>query len=148
MSASVVVFTRDLRVHDNPALATAAEADHVLPMFVFDDAILARHGVNRTRLAFMLGSLHDLDASLRQRGGRLVIRRGAWARTVIKLAAEVGASSIHLADDVSGYSQRRLTELLDLASTARVDVQVHPGVMVAGPEPICPAGGGPYQVFT
>ncbi|HET7016767.1 MAG TPA: deoxyribodipyrimidine photo-lyase, partial [Streptosporangiaceae bacterium] len=47
-----------------------------------------------------------------------------------------------------GYSQRRLTELLDLASTARVDVQVHPGVMVAGPEPICPAGGGPYQVFT
>jgi deoxyribodipyrimidine photolyase len=144
-----MVFTRDLRVTDNPALAAAAAgADQVIPVFVLDEAILDRHGANRTRLAFMLGSLHDLDASLRKRGGQLVIRRGAWTRAVADLAAETGARSIHLADDVSGYAQRRVTGLRELAGTARIDVQVHPGVMVAGPEPICPGGGGPYQVFT
>ncbi len=146
---SVMVFTRDLRVTDNPALAAAAAgADQVIPVFVLDDAILGRHGVNQTRLAFMLGSLRDLDASLSKRGGRLVIRRGKWARTVIRLAADAGASSIHVAEDVSGYSQRRVAGLRELAGSARIDVQAHPGVMVAGPEAICPAGGGPYQVFT
>ena len=36
--AVVVLFTRDLRVHDHPALAAAAErAEHVLPLFVLDD---------------------------------------------------------------------------------------------------------------
>ena len=41
-SVAVVVFTRDLRVDDHPALADAArDAEHVVPLFVFDDAILA-----------------------------------------------------------------------------------------------------------
>ncbi len=145
-----MAFTRDLRITDNPALAAAvASADHVVPVFVLDDAILARTGVSATRLAFMLGSLRDLDASLRKRGGRLVIRRGPWAKTVTELAAGVGASQVHLAQDVSGYAQRRLATLRELARGARIDVQDHPGVMVAGPEPIRPGGGdGPYQVFT
>jgi deoxyribodipyrimidine photo-lyase len=149
VNTSVMVFTRDLRVHDNPALAAAAaDAAYVIPVFVFDEAILRRHGVNQTRLAFMLGSLRDLDASLSQRGGRLVIRRGPWAKTVTELAAEAGAAVIHLAEDVSGYAQRRLALLQALARNARVDVRVHPGVTVAGPEPLRPASGGPYQVFT
>jgi deoxyribodipyrimidine photo-lyase len=147
----VLVFTRDLRLHDNPALAAAlASADHVIPVFVLDDAIVGRPGANHTRLAFMLGALHDLDASLAKRGGRLVIRRGPWAKTVTELAASAGAGQIHLAEDVSGYAQRRLAGLRELAGSARIGVHVHPGVMVAGPEPLSPGGGGggPYQVFT
>jgi deoxyribodipyrimidine photo-lyase len=142
MSTSVIAFTRDLRVHDNPALAAvAASSDHVIPLFVLDDAILDRRGVNRTRLEFMLGSLRDLDASLGKLGGRLVIRRGPFARTVTELAASAGASSIHLAEDVSGYAHTRLAGLRELAESARIEVHVHPGVMVAGPEPLR-AGAG------
>ena len=38
MRCAVVLFTRDLRVHDNPALAAAArEAERVLPLFVLDE---------------------------------------------------------------------------------------------------------------
>jgi deoxyribodipyrimidine photo-lyase len=40
-STAIALFTRDLRVHDNPTLAGAADsADRVLPVFVLDDAIL------------------------------------------------------------------------------------------------------------
>ena len=43
MSTAVVLFTRDLRVHDQPALAEAARtSEHVVPLFVLDDAILRR----------------------------------------------------------------------------------------------------------
>lgn len=41
--AAVVLCTRDLRVHDHPALAAAvAAAERVVPLFVFDRAVPAR----------------------------------------------------------------------------------------------------------
>ncbi len=147
-TVSVVVFTRDLRIRDNPALAAAARAGLVLPVFVFDDAIIRRHGHNAARMAFLAEALDDLDASLRRLGGRLVIRQGPWARTVIQTAAHAGAHHIHLADDVSGYAARRLALLKSLAASARIQVTTHPGVTVAGPAGLSPASGGPYQVFT
>ena len=40
MRTAIVLFTRDLRVHDNLALSTAAdEAERIVPLFVFDDAV-------------------------------------------------------------------------------------------------------------
>ena len=42
MKAAIVLFNRDLRVHDNPALAAAARAGRVVPLFVLDEAILSR----------------------------------------------------------------------------------------------------------
>jgi deoxyribodipyrimidine photolyase len=40
-STAVVLFTRDLRVHDQPASSEAARTNaRVAPLFVFDDALL------------------------------------------------------------------------------------------------------------
>jgi deoxyribodipyrimidine photo-lyase len=148
MTTSVLVFTRDLRLRDNPALAAAASADQLIPLFVIDDVIVRRHAANATRLAFLLDSLRELDAGLRSLGGRLVIRRGAWANIVVSLAARHGAGQIHLADDVSGYARRRLAGLRSLAASTRIEVIAHPGVTAVGPAIPSPAGGGPYHVFT
>ena len=74
MRTAVVLFTRDLRVHDQPALAAAvAAAERIVPLFVFDRAVLARFGAPN-RVAFLLDALRDLDASLRERGGALAVR--------------------------------------------------------------------------
>ena len=44
MSTSLVWFRRDLRMSDNPALAAAADADEVVPVFVFERGLLSgRH---------------------------------------------------------------------------------------------------------
>jgi deoxyribodipyrimidine photo-lyase len=148
MATSIVVFTRDLRVHDNPALAAAAIAGDVVPLFVIDDVIMGRHGHNEARMAFLGESLADLDDRLRSKGGRLVIKRGPWAKTIADLAATTSARDIHLADDVSGYARRRLDRLESFAAEAGAQVTTHPGVTVAGPASLTPASGGPYQVFT
>ena len=70
-------FRRDLRLHDLPALAAAAHADRVVPLFVLDDR-LTRPGrfPSAVRTAFMLGCLRELDAALKERGARLFVRRG------------------------------------------------------------------------
>ena len=84
MDTAIVVFTRDLRLHDNPALHQAcARARRVVPLFVVGPAISAPS--NRAR--FLAESLADLRASLRERGADLVLRRGDPAAETIRLAA-------------------------------------------------------------
>jgi deoxyribodipyrimidine photo-lyase len=78
---TLVWFREDLRVHDNAALAEAAENGSVLPVYCFDPRQfdtgmfdLPKTGPHRTR--FLVESVRDLRESMRQRGGDLLIRRG------------------------------------------------------------------------
>lgn len=149
MTVAMMLFTRDLRLIDNPALAAAVGGSAaVVPAFVLDDAILARFAGHASRLAFLHASLRDLDAGLRAAGGALVIRRGPWRDTVIELARQTGVSVIHVADDVSGYARARLAALEDAAAAHRIGVVRHPGVLIVAPGAVRPAGGGAFQVFT
>jgi deoxyribodipyrimidine photo-lyase len=147
---SVLVFTRDLRVADNPALSAAvARSSAIVPLFVLDEDVLAgRFGGHARRLRFLLESRADLDASLRARGGALVVRRGPWVQTVIRVALLAGAGAIHLASDVSGYANARLTRLRQAAASAGMTVLDHPGVTVVRPGALRPPGRAAYQVFT
>jgi hypothetical protein len=71
-------FRRDLRLHDNSALAAAAHdsGGAVLPAFILDDAILTGWFASPARAAFLLAGLRTLDTDLRVRGLRLIVRRG------------------------------------------------------------------------
>lgn len=68
---ALVVFTRDLRVADNPALTAAARASTVVCAFVHDDALRSGRPMHRLRIRFLTDCLADLDASLRCLGSRL-----------------------------------------------------------------------------
>ena len=71
MSVSIVWFRRDLRLADNPALAAAAAAGAVVPVFCFERGLSrGRHG-SPNRNAYLLASLRELDESLRAAGSRL-----------------------------------------------------------------------------
>jgi deoxyribodipyrimidine photo-lyase len=146
-SVAVVVFTRDLRVDDHPALARAArEADRVVPLFVFEEAILSSRYNRPNRTGFLLDSLHDLDDALRALGGRLVVRRGDWVREVGAMVRDVDAASVHVSDDVSGYARTRLDRL---AGAVDVPVERAPGITVVPPGTITPgAASDHYKVFT
>ncbi len=87
-------LTRDLRLHDHPALRAALD-DHecVVPVFCLDDRLLHGRHASGPRTQFLLDCLTDLDGSLRLRGSGLVIRHGAPERELPALAAEVGAQA-------------------------------------------------------
>ena len=145
MDTAIMVFTRDLRLHDNPALHQAcARARQVVPLFVVDPNIAAPP--NRAR--FLAESLADLRESLRERGGDLVIRDGDPAAEVIRLAGETKASAVYLADDVSHYATARRRKLERECATHRLDLTLTPGLTVVPPGEVKPAGGGHYRVFT
>ena len=117
MRCAVVLFTRDLRVHDNPALAAAArEAERVLPLFVLDEALLA---VSARRASLLAAALADLDCSLRRIGAGLVVRRGEPVAETVQAVRACGAESVFLAEDVSAYAQDRERRLREAVETER-----------------------------
>jgi deoxyribodipyrimidine photo-lyase len=149
LRTAVVLFTRDLRVHDHPALhAACTEADRVVPLFVFDDAILGSRYAAPNRVAGLLDALGDLRVALRERGGDLVLRRGDVVAEVRGLVEEVGATELHLSSDVSRYARRRQRAFEVLGDELDLRVEAHPGTVLVDPADLAPSGGDHFRVFT
>ena len=148
MRTAIVLFTRDLRVHDQPALAAATEAaEQVVPLFVLDRDLRAHFGAPN-RIAFLLEALRDLASSLSERGGALVLRRGDVVAETMRVADETGAGAVFVSEDVSGYAQVREGRLREACEAARVDLHVSPGVTIVPPGDVAPAGSDHFRVFT
>lgn len=147
MGTAVVLLTRDLRVHDNPALHAAIEsAAYVVPLFVVDDGI-RRTTFNRSnRAQFLAESLRDLDESLRRRGGALVVRRGDVVAETARVAEETEAAEVHVAADYSWYAQQREARLAR-ALQHRPLHRYHSHVVVP-PGELAPDGADHYRVFS
>lgn len=143
---AVVLFTRDLRVHDSPALhAACVAAERVVPLFVLDPRI--RSSPHRRR--FLAESLADLREALRTRGGDLVIREGDPVDEAVRLARDVGAFGIGLAADHSAYAARRQRRLAAACEAERLALKLFDGVTIVPPGALKPTGGGDhYKVFT
>ncbi len=148
VTASLLLFNRDLRVHDQPALRAAAGADRVIPLFVFDEAILRGDFACPNRLAFMLDSLRDLDESLRRLGAGLVVRRGDPVKEAMRLAKKFDAAEIHASADFSGFARRREQRLAAACEKERIALRMHPGITIVPPGQLVPAGGDHYRVFS
>jgi deoxyribodipyrimidine photo-lyase len=144
MTTALWWVRRDQRLTDNQALVAALQrAELVIPVFVLDPVLLESPDAGEKRVAFMLASLRQLDADLRARGSRLIIRRGNPAAELANLVRETGAEAIFAEEDCWPYAQRRdrnLAEALPLHLTG--GLTVHPPAMVRK------ADGAPYTVFT
>ncbi|MFI7341535.1 cryptochrome/photolyase family protein [Streptomyces sp. NPDC050085] len=150
MRVRVVLFTSDLRVHDHPPLRAALDAsDAVVPLFVRDTGIAAAGFVAPNREAFLADCLRDLDAALRLRGGRLVVRTGDVAEEVAKVVTETDACAVHLAGGVSTYARRREDRLRAGLHGIGCEVVAHDAVITCVPPgAITPAAGDHFAVFT
>jgi deoxyribodipyrimidine photo-lyase len=146
---ALVLFTRDLRVHDNPALATAArEHDTLMPAFVFDRELLRRTRSAPNRLAFLLTSLRDLDGSLRERGARLVLRDGDVVEQAMRLAHEAEITCLYMSADCTPYARARHERLARACERERIELRTVEAHTVVPPGAITPPGGDHYRVFT
>ncbi|WP_405523558.1 cryptochrome/photolyase family protein [Streptomyces canus] len=150
MSISVVLFTCDLRLHDHPPLRAALDGtEQVVPLFVRDRAVDAAGFAAPNRLAFLADCLRDLDAGLRERGGRLVVRHGSLVDEVCKVVAEADADEVHMASDVSTHAHRREERLRRALEAEGVRLHVHDTVTTAvAPGAVVPAGSDHFAVFT
>jgi deoxyribodipyrimidine photo-lyase len=141
-TTALVWFRRDLRVHDHPPLHEALAAhERVVPVFVLDDRLLGGRFPSPSRAHFMLESLRELRAALRERGGELIVRTGAPERELPSLARQTGATAAYFASDVSPFARARDRRVAEALREAGVEPRRTPGTFIAGVE-------RPYAVFT
>ncbi|WP_393100223.1 cryptochrome/photolyase family protein [Streptomyces sp. LN325] len=150
MNVSVVLFTSDLRLHDHPALRAAHDGSAALvPLFVRDDAVAAAGFTAPNRMAFLADCLADLDAGLRERGGRLVVRSGDVIAQVCKVVSEADADEVHMAAGVSAYARRREDRLRTALEAEGCRLHVHDTVITAlAPGAVTPVASDHFAVFT
>jgi deoxyribodipyrimidine photo-lyase len=148
MKTALILFNRDLRVHDNPALAAAARAQRTVPLFVLDERLLGSRFAAPNRVAFMREALVDLGESLRAAGGRLFVRRGDPVAEAIAVACECGAEELHVSADHSAYATDRERRLAAACAEQRIAFHRHPGVTIVPPGAVTPGGGDHFKVFT
>lgn len=150
MRSALVLFTRDLRVHDHPALAAAVrDAEVVVPAFVLDEGILNGDFARPNRLSYLLDALSDLDCSLRRLGAQLTVRRGNVVEETLALATDTETEAIYLSEDVSAYARRRKERLAMACRSACIDLRCFEGVTVVPSGALTPSGGGDhFRVFT
>jgi len=142
---NVVWFRRDLRLADHPALTEAAARGPVVPVFVLDSRLLAR---SERRDAWIVATLQALDGNLRARGSRLIVRRGAPAAELVRVAREAGATAIWWNRDVTPYARERDAAVTAACQAAGLEAHVCGDAVLTEPEDVIPARGGYYTVFT
>jgi deoxyribodipyrimidine photo-lyase len=148
MSESVVIhwFRRDLRLNDNWALHEALKSGaNVIPVFVFDPAILRISQAGPPRIALMLKALRSLDEALRRQGSALLVRQGDPCRVLVKLARETQASAFYFNRDYTPYARSRDRELVEAFD---IPVYGYDDGVLRLPHDVMKPTGEPYTVYT
>ncbi|MBL8165624.1 MAG: deoxyribodipyrimidine photo-lyase [Anaerolineae bacterium] len=139
-------FRRDLRLSDNLALHAAAQSVcPIIPVFIFDPALVTSSHVSVPRLAFLLRALTALDAALREQGSRLIIRMGDPRAVLPALIRDTGAEAIYLNRDYTPYALRRDAEIERLVG---VPVHAYDDALLAAPGTVLSDAGKLPIVFT
>ncbi|MGC2297550.1 MAG: deoxyribodipyrimidine photo-lyase [Acidobacteriaceae bacterium] len=139
-------FRLDVRLTDNPALdAAVADGLPIVPVFIGSPEEDLAGAASRW---WLHQSLQRLDASLRTKGSRLIVRRGPWAETLLSLAAEMNAQCISW-NRVYEPAAMDCEPALEATLQSRgIAVKKFNGSLLFEPGSIRTATGGPFQVFT
>jgi deoxyribodipyrimidine photo-lyase len=137
-------FRRDLRLSDHPALIDACrQYDRVVPLFVWDPALLRRAGP--ARVAFLAGCVERLRDSL---GGELVVRRGQAVAEVTAVARECDAGAVFVSADYGPYGVRRDRTVAEALTGDGRDFRAVGSPYAVDPGRLFTAGDRPFRVFT
>ncbi|HUA08824.1 MAG TPA: deoxyribodipyrimidine photo-lyase [Candidatus Acidoferrales bacterium] len=143
-------FTHDLRVEDHAGLAQAAAHGDVLPVLVIDRAAEARLARSPRRAAFYCAAVAALERALNERGGRLIVRRGAAGPTLKSIARACAARGVAWSTSYDGpgaASDARVQSELEEAGLRAEIVHDAPAIAPEETAAARPSGGDGYRAF-
>lgn len=147
-SIAVHWFRRDLRLHDNAALAQAThDCDQVVGLFVLDPALLDNPKMCQARIAFLYSSLTELSAALEERGSRLVVRRGQPLEELRKALRESKADKLYFNRDYTSFARQRDEQVEKGLKEDGVEVVTCKDLVIFEKEEILNGSGLPYRIY-
>lgn len=134
---------RDLRLHDQAALVAACAAGPVIPVYVLDDDTPRHRRMGGASRWWLHHSLASLDAALRERGSRLILRRGKSEDALAALAGECGAAEVHALHHYEPWWRNA-----ERGVAKRLALHLHHGNYLAPPGTVLTGAGTPFKIYT
>lgn len=148
-ATAIVWFRRDLRLADNPALVAACErAERIVVLYVHapeDEGEWAPGAASRWWLHH---SLACLGSALRERGGKLCIRRGPTLDALLRVAHETGADSVYWNRLYEPAIVSRDTRIKVSLREAGLEAESFNAALLVEPWETQTSQGDAYRVFT
>lgn len=142
-SPTIVWLRRDLRLEDQPAFAAAAAHGQVIPVYVLDDDAPRQWRMGGASRWWLHHSLERLDADLRLRGSRLILKRGKAHEALAAVRRETGARTVHCIRHYEPWWRNA-----ERAVAKQFELQCHDGNFLAPPGSVLTGSGQPYKIYT
>ncbi|MDB5711915.1 MAG: deoxyribodipyrimidine photolyase [Sphingomonas bacterium] len=139
----IVWFRRDLRLSDQAALVAAAGEGPVVPVYILDDDTPKHRRMGGASRWWLHHSLAALDATLHEKGSRLILRRGKSDEVLAVLAKETGATRVHAMRHYEPWWRNA-----ELAVARRLALVCHDGNYLVPPGSVTTGAGQPYKIYT
>ena len=142
-------FRRDLRISDNTALSEAARrAEHVLPVFILEDAWPFGPDPGAARLAFLLQSLESLRNNLSELGYTLAVRKGKAEAILPRLCEEVRAEAVFANKRYEPDAQARDNRVFNALNAVGLGFELFKDAVIWEEQEILTQAGKPFTVYT
>jgi len=146
---TVFWFRRDLRLDDNTGLFHALNSgEEVLPIFIFDDAILSQLPKDDARVTFIHQQLEKIQSQLQSIGKSLAIFHGKPIEIYQKLIAENDIKAVYTNHDYEPYARKRDLELFHLFKEHNIDFKTSKDQVIFEKSEVVKDDGTPYVVYT
>ena len=142
-------FRRDLRLEDNVGLFHALESKHpVIPLFIFDDAILDSLPKNDARVGFIHDSLSKINQKLQEMGSSLLVKKGKTQKVWQVLLQEFNVKEVFFNKDYEPYAIKRDSVIFELLESNKTECFSFKDQVIFEENEITKADGLPYTVYT
>ena len=146
---TLLLFGRDLRLADNPALSAAvARGAPVIPVYLHDPQEAGAWAPGAASLWWLHHSLDSLAHSLMRAGSRLILRKGAALREIPRLVKETGADAVFWNRRYEPWAVTRGADLKAALGHAGVEARSFNAGLLHEPQNLKTKAGKPYAVFT
>ncbi len=136
----ILWFRRDLRIEDNRLLSQEGD---VLPIFIFDTAILEKLSPHDRRVTFIFNALIRLKRDLKTRGLDLAIFYGKATNVFQWLLTQGDFYDVCASGDYDSYARERDRDVSHLLPFTYLH-----DTYIFRPDEVLKSDGSPYLVFT
>ena len=144
----IILFSRDLRLIDNPALTHACErCDTIIPLYIWSPSELSPWAPGGASRYWLHQSLQSLDQTLRASGSRLVFAEGDPIQAVVGIAKSSGASLVCWNRRYEPNAIAADSKLKQTLSAQGIEAKSFNGSLLVEPWEIKNKAGKPFRVF-
>ena len=148
-TVSIFWFRRDLRLHDNHGLYEALKTDSaVLPVFIFDTAILDALPKNDARVEFIHQQLTTINARLQEHGSGVSLYHGTPETIFDQLTNQYDVNAVYCNHDYEPYAIARDQKISDILASKSIGFKTFKDHVIFEQNEITKDDGLPYKVYT